>query len=244
MALWYEVNPPKIPVGSVSIPDTTQFMARLRQISDTCGGVHITENVLGIRRVSPIDTGRSLQDIAPETNMTLTARVRDRDADATDQYAKDAADAGFSGILLVIGDRSPDIHDSGQTPSGVVRRLRQRRIVPELDLYLSVPANPNYHNMKAKIDAGPRGFMTQVVQDIAQVQDISTNLSGFHIMPILLYPSPKNQKAASFLNIDMSAYSDSFARFVSDVHDITGDVLLTSPGDYLNLYEFLSKNRY
>lgn len=244
MALWYEVNPPKIPAGSVSMPDAFQFMTRLRQVSDVCGGVHITENVLGIRRLSPIDTGRNLQDIAPGTNMTLTGRVRDRGVDATDQYARDAVDAGFSGLLLVIGDRSPDIRDSGQVPSGVVRRLRQDRIAPELDLYLSVPANPNYDKMKAKIDSCPRGFMTQVVQETAQVQDISANLPGFHIVPILLYPSPKNHKAASFLNIDMSTYTDSFAHFVSRIHDITGDVLLTSPGDYLSLYEFLSQNRY
>lgn len=244
MALWYEVNPPKIVAGSDTTPDTGQFMTRLRQVSDVCGGVHITENVLGIRRISPIDIGKSLQNIAPGTNMSLTARVRDRDAVATDQYARDAVDAGFSGMLLVIGDASSGIRDSGQVPSGVVRRLRQSSIVSELDLYLSVPANPNYNKMRAKIDSCPWGFMTQVVHEIGQVQDIAANLPEFHIVPILLYPSPKNRKAASFLKIDMSTYTDGFARFVSRIHDITGDVLLTSPGDYLSLYEFLSQNRY
>ena len=52
--------------------------------------------------------------------------------------------------------------------------------------------------------------MTQVIQNIEQVQELSKNLNGFSIIPILLYPSPKNEKSARFLNLDLASYSKKF----------------------------------
>ena len=242
MTLLYEANPPKL--GDSRVGATRRFMERLRDVSDVCGGIHITENVLGMQRMSPILVGRRLRDAVPGVAMTLTMRVRDKSSADTDAFVAGAVDAGFSGMLVVAGDPAPNTPPSGQVPSRVVRRLLRDRLAPGLDLYLSIPAEPDYVSMAPKLDAGPKGFITQVMQSPGQVESMVARLPKYDILPIVLYPSPKNQKAAAFLGIDMGVYSSGFGGFIRRIHDVAGNVLVTSPGDYASLYEFFSKNRY
>ena len=244
MTIRYEANPPKTGQTAVGQDALERFIERIWKISDVCGGIHITENVLGMPRISPVLAGRMLQDRGMDMPMTVSMRVRDKNIPDIDCFVKGSAEAGFSGLLVVAGDRSPDIPDSGQIPSRVVERLCGNGMGSKIGLYLSVPAAPNYEKMDRKLRANPKGFITQVVQKPSQVSDIVANLTGYHIIPIALFPSPKNQKAAAFLNLNMSEYRDDFSRFVQKIHDIAGDILLTSPGDYAGLYEFLSHNRF
>ncbi len=237
MTIRYEANPPRIdPPGNIDA-----FLYKLERISTVCNGIHITENVLSIPRVSPLKVGRSIHSRIPDCSLTVSMRVRDKTAPQIDIFANDAISAGFEGLLAVAGDRSPGSRDSGQIPSKVVSRLRQNREYDKLDLYLSVPAGPAFGPIRAKIQAKPRGFMTQVIQTAEQVENIVALLPGFDIIPIILFCSPKNRKAAEFLGIDMFGYGD-MAQFVSRIHRITGDVLITSPGDYDGVYGFLSQN--
>jgi len=106
---------------------------------------------------------------------------------------------------------------------------------------LSISNKPNFSKVGKKIEANPKGFMTQVIQNISQVQNLSENLKGFSIIPILLYPSPKNEKSAKFLNLDLELYSQRFEELLKRTHEITKDVLLTSPSDFSALDEFLGK---
>lgn len=242
MTLLYEANPPKL---DISLPDTIgPFMKRLRDISDICGGIHITEDVLGIQRLSPLIVGMRLRRMVSDIDMTLTMRVRNKSPATVDKFVRSAIEAKFSGMLVVAGDPAPGIPPSGQIPSRVVRQLIQNRVASRLDLYLSIPAEPDYSAMGAKIDAHPKGFITQVIQNPPQVERMVARLPDYTILPIVLYPSPKNQKAATFLKLNMGAYSDDFGGFVDRIHDTAGNVLVTSPGDYAGLYGFLSKNRY
>ena len=91
------------------------------------------------------------------------------------------------------------------------------------------------------LDAHPKGFMTQVIQNVEQVQNLADNLKGFSIIPIVLYPSEKNEKSAKFLNLDLGSYRDNFGEFLDKVQKITGDVLITSPSDFSSLNQFLDK---
>jgi homocysteine S-methyltransferase len=81
--------------------------------------------------------------------------------------------------------------------------------------------------------------MTQVVQTIQQVQNLSDNLKQFSIIPIILFPSEKNQKSADFLGLDLTEYSKEFDKFVKETHKITKDILLTSPNDFNGLKKYL-----
>ena len=94
--------------------------------------------------------------------------------------------------------------------------------------------------LERKLGAKPKGFMTQVVQNIEQVQQaLADNLKGFSVIPIILFPSEKNEKSAKFLNLDLASYKKEFEELVKKAHEITGDVLITSPNDFTGLNDFL-----
>ena len=54
-------------------------------------------------------------------------------------------------------------------------------------------------------------------------------------------PSQKNLKSAEFLKIDWSNYKEDITGFISEIHSITSDVLVTSPNDFKRAYETISK---
>ena len=62
------------------------------------------------------------------------------------------------------------------------------------------------------------------------------NPKNFEIIPCLLFPSQKNSRSAQFLNLDWSNYEDNFSSFVLEIESITGDVLLTSPNDFMRYF--------
>ena len=85
--------------------------------------------------------------------------------------------------------------------------------------------------------------MTQVIHSAKQVVRISNELKpkGFQIIPIVLLPSEKNVKSTEFLELDWSGYKDRVSEFIHEIHEISGDVLITSPNDFGFAKEVLSK---
>ena len=242
MTIRYEANPPKI-LPDVNIDESIQkFVEKIKIISKKCDAIHLTENVLGYQRVSPISVGKIIKKEIPELPITVSLRVRDKTDEEVLEFVKSCIEIGFSGILVLMGDPSQTgKQDSGLIPSTVVRKLREKGFDSKIDLYLSMSNKPNFSKIGKKIEARPKGFMTQVVQNIEQVQNLSENLKGFSVIPIILFPSEKNEKSAKFLNLDLAAYSKEFEGFVKKIHAITGDVLITSPSDFSGLNEFLEK---
>jgi 5,10-methylenetetrahydrofolate reductase len=243
MTIRYEANPPKI-LSDVDTNESIQkFVEKIKKISNKCDAIHLTENVLGFQRVSPIEAGKIIKKEIPNLPITVSLRVRDKNESEISEFVNNCIKNGFSGILILMGDPSQTgKEDSGQIPSATVRRLREQGVDLKIDLFLSISNKPNFSKIGKKLDAKPKGFMTQVIQNIEQVQELSKNLKGFSIIPILLYPSPKNEKSAKFLNLDLAAYTQTFEELLKKTHDITGDVLITSPSDFNGLNEFLEKS--
>ena len=234
MTVRYEANPPKRSAGEAAME---RFVRRAVDAADLCDAIHITENVLGYERATPLEAGRAVAAAAPGTRMTATMRTRDKDAAAIDGFAAACAGAGFSGLLVVNGDPPRDgSPDSGQVPSAVVSRLSS---MASPALYLSAPASPDYARMGAKVRARPRGFFTQVIRDAGQVRSLAENLAGFEVIPTLLYPSEKNRRSAEFLGLDLDAYGPGFPALAEEALQMTGDVLVTSPADYEGVRGFL-----
>ncbi|MFB5636719.1 MAG: 5,10-methenyltetrahydrofolate synthetase [Nitrosopumilus sp.] len=242
MTIRYEANPPKI-LPDVNIDESIQkFVEKIKIISKKCDAIHLTENVLGFQRVSPIKVGKIIRKEIPNLPITVSLRVRDKSEVEISEFVDECISIGFSGILVLMGDPSQTGKaDSGQIPSLTVKRLREQGVDSKIDLYLSISNKPNYSKIGKKLDAKPKGFMTQVIQNIKQVKELSENLKGFSVIPILLYPSSKNEKSAKFLNLDLASYSNGFEKLLKDTQEITGDVLLTSPSDFNGLNEFLEK---
>lgn len=244
MTIRYEANPPKILPGVDPDEAVPKFVEKIRLVSDVCDAIHLTENVLGFQRMPPTQIGRVIKKEIPRIPITASLRVRDKTEREIRKFAGDCVRGGFSGILLVMGDPPQDGRpDSGQIPSTVLRRLRADGLDSEIDLYLSIPNRPDFDKIKKKRDAGPKGFMTQVVQSVDQVRNIVEGLDGFSVIPIVLYPSEKNERSARFLGLDLASYGKDFAGFVSRIEEIAGDVLVTSPGDFDGVLRFLRDQR-
>ena len=242
MTIRYEANPPKILPGIDTDESILKFIEKIKIISKKCDAIHLTENVLGFQRVSPIKVGKIIKKEIPDLPITVSLRVRDKDEKEILEFVEDCITIGFSGILILMGDPSQTgKKDSGQIPSSTVKRLKEHGMDSKIDLYLSMSNKPNFSKIGKKLDANPKGFMTQVIQNIEQVQILSDNLKEFSIIPIILYPSPKNEKSAKFLNLDLASYSQEFEELLKKTHEITGDVLITSPNDFIGLNEFLEK---
>ncbi|MBT8242456.1 MAG: 5,10-methenyltetrahydrofolate synthetase [Nitrosopumilus sp.] len=242
MTIRYEANPPKILPGVDTNESIKKFVNKIKIISKKCDAIHLTENVLGFQRVSPIEVGKIIKSEIPDLPITVSLRVRDKSENEILEFVENCIRIGFSGILILMGDPSQTKkEDSGQIPSSTVMRLKQQNIDSKIDLYLSISNKPDFSKIRKKVDANPKGFMTQVIQNIGQVQDLSDHLKGFSLIPILLYPSQKNEKSAKFLNLELESYSKKFEELLHETHEITGDVLLTSPSDFNGLSDFLEK---
>ena len=243
MTIRYEANPPKILPNVDTNESIVKFIEKIKIISKKCDAIHLTENVLGYQRVSPIEVGKIIRKEIPDIPITISLRVRDKSEKEILEFVENCISIGLSGILVLMGDPSQTGKlDLDQIPSTTVKRLREKGIDSKIDLYLSISNKPNFSKIGKKLEANPKGFMTQVVENLEQVQNLSDNLKGFLVIPIILFPSEKNQKSAKFLNLEFSSHSQEFEEFVKKAHKITGDVLITSPSDFNGLNEFLEKS--
>ena len=237
MTINYEINPPKIHELDTTSQDVLleKTIERVSEIAKFCDGIHVTESVLGIKRLSPIITGGVLKRLYPKLKITVSMRTMDRDINAIENFVDEVIASKLDGILVLKGDPSKDNPmDSGLAPSHIVRYLREKKFADKTRLFLSIHNKPDFDKIKKKIDAGPVGFVTQVVHSVKEVSRICDRLSpeGFQIIPIVLLPSEKNTKSANFLNLDWSNYIDEPGEFIRKIHNIAGDVLITSPNDF------------
>ena len=243
MTIRYEANPPKILPEVDTDESIAKFIKKIKIISENCNAIHITENVLGHQRASPVEVGKIIRKEIPDMPITVSMRVRDKSENEILEFVDNCVTIGISGILVLMGDPSKNgKHDSGQKPSAVVKKIREQRPDSEIDLYLSISNKPNFAKIGKKLESAPKGFMTQVVQSVEQVQNLADNLNGFQVIPIILFPSEKNEKSANFLNLDLSSYSRGFEELFKQAQKITGDILITSPNDFNGLNEFLENH--
>ena len=229
MAIIYEINPPR--TGQEDrLPAQ---MGRVEEISSFCGGIHVTDSVLGTGRVPAMQVARLIREKHRDLQVTISLRVRDRTEEEVDAVAREAAEAGIDGVLVLMGDPPKEPRpDSGLVPSRVAARLASRG--SRIRIYLSLPSRPDFAKIRKKIDARPYGFVTQVIRSEEQAARIASELRprGFRIVPCVLLPSEKNASSARFLGLDWSHYREDPAGFISRVHAAAGDVLITSPSDF------------
>ncbi len=242
MTIRYEANPPKILPGFDLEKSISDFIKKIKLISSKCDSIHLTENVLGYKRVSPITVGKMIKKEIPSLPITVSLRVRDKNQKEIEEFVQEAISVGFSGILVLMGDPSQNgPKDSGAIPSQVVKMLKEKGVDSKIDLFLSISNKPDFSKIQKKLDANPKGFITQVVDNVEQVKTLVDNLKEYSIIPIVLFPSEKNEPSAKFLDLNLDTYRKNFGEFVNQIHQIAGDVLITSPSDFLGLNQFLEK---
>jgi homocysteine S-methyltransferase len=248
MPVSYEVNPPKIDqnqklVGNEVETILNKLLQRISEIKNYCKGIHITDSVLGIPRVPPITTSSFVRNQDHNLDITVSMRVIDKTITSITDLVNDAIVQNLNGILVLKGDVpvNSTVKNSTLIPSQVVKHCNELGFGKKIDLFLSLPSNLNFNKIQKKIDAEPKGFITQVIHSIDQVSRIVDALKpqGFKIIPIIMIPSEKNSKSAEFLKLDWSNYQDNVIDFVNEIHNIAGEVLVTSPNDFQKGKEIL-----
>jgi len=249
MSIRYEINPPRVITDRMLShkevkASLKKVQKRIGAISKTCGGIHLTDSVLGVPRISPITTGAILRNSGLRLDITASIRVRDRNITALTQSVYDAILLGLDGLLILKGDEPPSgPKDSKLVPSEVVKHFKHLGFDRNTDFYLSLPANPDFDKIQKKIDAEPKGFITQVIQSPDQVTRIVDRLKpqGFDVIPCVMIPSENNSKSANMLGIDFSAYRDEVTEFISKIYKSAGEVLITSPNDFASAQKTLTE---
>ena len=241
MTVRYEINPPKISNDGQKIRDV--LFERIKVISSVCDGIHLTDSVLGIPRISPFEIAEQIREHDKNIKITCSLRIRDKNLNEIEKIVEQSIGT-VDGVLVLMGDKSDLMSNKTELiPSQVIKTLNDNGLGKKIELFLSIPNNPNFTKIQKKINARPTGFFTQVIHSKDQIEKIADNLkpNGFKIIPCLLFPSQNNLKSAEFLKIDWSAYKENIAGFINEIHSITGDILITSPNDFKRAYETISK---
>lgn len=249
MTIIYEINPPKVIQDTILSHDQlSESVERLKEratkIGQASDGIHLTDSVLGIPRVSPITAGFFIRNSNNKIRITASIRVRDRNLTSITQTVCDAILLNLNGVLVLKGDAPPSgPKDSGLVPSDIVRQFNEQGFGKRIDMYLSISSNPDFEKMHKKIEAQPSGFVTQVVSSIDQVTRMVDKLKpqGFRIIPCVLFSSEKNKKSAQMLNLDWSEYSKDMVGFVKQIDKIAGNVLISSPNDFAGALDLLHR---
>ena len=240
MTITYEINPPRIPVEQNTL---NALLERVESISSVCDGIHLTDSVLGTTRVSPLNIAKKIRETNQKIKLTCSLRIRDKELNTIEGIVKESVGI-VDGVLILMGDKSNTNSDKiNLVSSQVVASLNDKGFGEKLELFLSIPAIPNFTKIQKKINAKPKGFFTQVVSSKDMVQRLTDFLkpNGFRIIPCLLLPSEKNSKSAEFLKIDWSDYENNFIEFAHQIHELAGDILISSPNDFKGAHETLSK---
>ncbi len=249
MTIIYEINPPKVIQDTVLSHDQlSESVERLKEraikIGQTSDGIHLTDSVLGIPRVSPITAGFFIRNSNSKIRITASIRVRDRNLTSITQTICDAILLNLNGVLVLKGDAPPSgPKDSRLVPSEIVKQFNEQGFGKRIDMFLSISGNPDFEKIHKKIEAQPKGFVTQVINSIEQVTRIVDTLKpqGFKIIPCILLASEKNKKSAQMLNLDWSGYSKDMVEFIKQIDKIAGNVLISSPNDFAGALDLLHK---
>tara|TARA_B100000029_G_scaffold192872_1_gene190984 strand:- start:1331 stop:2071 length:741 start_codon:yes stop_codon:yes gene_type:complete len=241
MTIRYEINPPK--VSNNNDAQIAKLEDRIEEISNFCDGIHVTESVLGIPRVSPFEIAKKIKERKPKLKVTVSLRTIDKTNQQIYSVLENLIDYKIDSVLVLMGDPPIDAKiTSSIFPSKIVKELTQNGYKEKIEIFLSIPNNPNFQKITKKIISEPNGFVTQVIHNYEQVERIYNflNPKKFGIIPCILFPSDNNLKSAEFLKLDWSNYKENFTQYVNQIHTLTNDVLITSPNDFKGALDFLS----
>ena len=76
MTVRYEINPPKISDDGQEARNV--LSERIETISSVCNGIHLTDSVLGIPRISPFEIAKQIRESNKKIKLTCSLRVRDK----------------------------------------------------------------------------------------------------------------------------------------------------------------------
>jgi len=251
MKISFELNPPKIVKGDMF--DLAQLNADMEAMADRAlrlaslvSGIHLTDSVLGIPRVSSVTAAGCIKNRVSAVKLSCSIRVRDRNFTSLCQAVSDAILIGIDSVLLLMGDDPADgLSDSGLRPSAAVRMLRKEGYSSNIKLDLSFPAKVQdraARSVRNKLEARPHSLVTQSissVSDLGEIVDLAKS-HGIKVVAVVMVPVEKNRQSAAVIGLDWSEYERNPADFVRQAARIADTVLLTSPNSFGSGLELLN----
>src|ERR687885_2207293 len=248
MKLNYELNPPRIlnkcyfDISHIN-EEILRFTRRAAMLDEYADGIHITDSVLGIARLSSITAASFVKRSGSPLTISCSLRVRDRNLTSISQFVCDAILVGVQGLLVLAGDEpSEGPLGSDLKPSQVLNLLHNRKYDSFLSLNLSVPHRiRDLSALKRKLDARPDAFVTQSIvslSDLGQIVDIAKPFK-IKVVACIMVPSQKNISSANAIGLNWSEYANNPIDFILQAGKMANEVLLTSPNSFLSGLELL-----
>ena len=98
MTVRYEINPPKISDDGHDVRNI--LFERIKNISSICNGIHLTDSVLGIPRVSPFEIAKQIRKSNKNIKLTCSLRVRDKNLNDIEKIVQQAIGT-VDGVALI-----------------------------------------------------------------------------------------------------------------------------------------------
>jgi 5,10-methylenetetrahydrofolate reductase len=252
MKISYELNPPKIVKGErfdlAQLNEDMQAMAgRASKLASLVSGLHLTDSVLGIPRVSGVTAAGYIKERVNTVKMSCSVRVRDRNFTSLCQVVSDAILIGVESMLVLMGDEPADSPGgSGLRPSAALKMLGKEGYRSSIKLDLSFPAkvrNRSTPSVQNKLEARPHSLVTQSISslsDLGEIVDLAKP-HGIKVAAVVMVPSENNRQSASIIGLDWSEYEKDPVDFVKKAAMIADRILLTSPNSFSSGLELLKQ---
>ena len=175
----FELNPPRLLSNDhfdfIELDSQIdRFVKRAQKLAEYVDGLHITDSVLGIPRVSSVTAATILRKAGIKTALSCSLRISDRNLISIFQFLSEAVRNDIQRILILKGDDpcyGPRI--SSLTATEVLRTLSLHRIDEHIKLDLSFPSrivNPSSFEKKLKLK--PHAFVTQSISSLSDLRSI------------------------------------------------------------------------
>ncbi len=250
----YEMNPPKVLYNNRFDNDAVNnniglFLSRAESVSEYVDGIHLTDNVLGVPRVSSLMLVSMLKGKGISIPISCTCRLYDKNLISMLQFVTEAILYGVYSILILRGD-DPTIGNKffDVIPTNAIKILTEHNFNNCIKLDLSFPSKIDDRvKIKNKLAARPRAFVTQSISSIDNLKEIVKVSKRYRIdvIPCIMCPSKRNEISAQNIGLDWGSYKEKPENFVREAASLTEKVLLCSPNSFedgLDLVKKLKKN--
>jgi 5,10-methylenetetrahydrofolate reductase len=237
----YEMNPPKVLNDNHYDNDTIRknvdiFISKTKRISEFVDGIHLTDNVLGIPRVSSLMLVSMLKKNGITKPISCTCRLYDKNLISVLQFVTEAILCGVYSILVLRGD-DPIIGNKffNTSPSKAIKTLSEHNFNNYIKLDLSFPNEvDDTMKIKNKLEAKPRAFITQSISNIDNLRDIVKVSApyGIDVIPCIMCPSSRNEISAQNIGLDWHSYKEQPENFIREAASLTKKILLCSPNSF------------
>ncbi len=253
MKINYELNPPKIlPKDyfnySNLLDDIDNVKKKVETLYEYSNCIHFTDSVLGIPRLSSITMASIIKKYNDKIKISCSIRTRDRNLTSMYQAISDSILYNIESLLILLGDQP--INDLGNydllKPSRVVNLLNSQEFKRSIKLNLSIPNKiRNITTIQRKIDAKPYAFVTQSIESLKDLENITDLVRPFNIKIIacIMLPSQKNKRSAELIGLNWQEYEKEPIEFIINCGKIADEVLLTSPNHFALATEILKELR-